>query len=110
MEPPPLGSILIRRAYDPRDPAMASGNNDDIQNLNAFLGGWSAAVARMAIPSDATLRGSSQGASAVDLSEGGRSSRPFPGHRGSRSSLFWIFIWVSCGYLLVSTGYFYGLS
>ena len=32
---------------------MASGNNDDIQNLNAFLGGWSAAVARMAIPSDA---------------------------------------------------------
>ena len=67
MEPPPLGSILIRRAYDPRDPAMASGNNDDIQNLNAFLGGWSAAVARMAIPSDATLRGSSQGASAVDF-------------------------------------------
>ncbi|XRB15743.1 hypothetical protein RI054_11g55850 [Pseudoscourfieldia marina] len=46
---------------------MASGNNDDIQNLNAFLGGWSAAVARMAIPSDATLRGSSQGASAVDF-------------------------------------------
>ena len=67
MEPPPLGSILIRRAYGPRDPAMASGNNDDIQNLNAFLGGWSAAVARMAIPSDATLRGSSQGASAVDF-------------------------------------------
>ena len=30
--------------------------------------------------------------------------------RGSRSSLFWIFIWVSCGYLLVSTGYFHGLS
>ncbi|GHP02029.1 hypothetical protein PPROV_000078500 [Pycnococcus provasolii] len=46
---------------------MASGNNGDIQNLNAFLGGWSAAVARMAIPSDATLRGSSQGASAVDF-------------------------------------------
>ncbi|XRB23151.1 hypothetical protein RI054_33g130030 [Pseudoscourfieldia marina] len=46
---------------------MASGNNDDIQNLNAFLGVWSAAVARMAIPSDATLRGSSQGASAVDF-------------------------------------------
>ena len=29
--------------------------------------------------------------------------------RGSRSSLFWTFIWVSCGYLLVSTGYFHGL-
>ncbi|XRB22690.1 hypothetical protein RI054_32g125420 [Pseudoscourfieldia marina] len=45
---------------------MASGNNDDIQNLNAFLGVWSAAVARMTIPSDAT-RAAFARASAVDF-------------------------------------------